>query len=64
MQLKTALEKRQTRIDEEEYEKAQLREKLDEEVWEDLKFDEIQDQEKINANLKLCDFDKDSIPKV
>ena len=64
MQLKTALEKRQTRIDEEEYEKAQLREKLDEEVWEDLKFDEIQDQEKINVNLKLCDFDKDSITKV
>ena len=67
MQLKTALEKRQTRIDEEEYEKAQLREKLDSEVWEDLKFDEFQDQEKINVDSKICDFDRDSkasAPKV
>ena len=60
MQLKTALEKRQTRIDEEEYEKAQLREKLDEEVWEDLKFDESQEVEKIEMNLKLCDFERES----
>ena len=39
MQLSTALEKRQIRIDEEEYEKTQLKEKLDEEVWEDLEFE-------------------------
>ena len=64
MQLKTALEKRQIRIDEKEYENAQLREKLDAEVWEDLKFDEFQDQEKINVDSKICDFDRDSIPKV
>ena len=39
MQLSTAIEKRQIRIDEEEYEKTQLKEKLDEEVWEDLEFE-------------------------
>ena len=33
MQLNTAIEKRQIIIDEEEYEKEQLREKLDDEVW-------------------------------
>ena len=61
MQLKTALEKRQTKIDEEEYEKAQIREKLDAEVWEDLQFDyEFPEQEKINVDSKLCDFDRDS----
>ncbi len=61
MQLKTALEKRQTKIDEEEYEKAQIREKLDAEVWEDLQFDyEFPEQEKINVDLKLCEFDRDS----
>ena len=67
LQLKTAIEKRQIRIDEKEYENAQLREKLDAEVWEDLKFDEFQDQEKINVDSKICDFDRDSrgtIPKV
>ena len=36
MQLNTAIEKRQIRKDEDEYEINQLREKLDEEVWEDL----------------------------
>ena len=60
MQLNTAIEKRQIRIDEEEYEKEQLREKLDDEVWEDLKFDEENDQESIEMNLKLLDFDKES----
>ena len=35
-QLNTAIEKRQIRKDEDEYEINQLREKLDEEVWEDL----------------------------
>ena len=60
MQLSTALEKRQIRIDEEEYERMQLREKLDDEVWEDLKFDESQEAEKIEMNLKLCDFERES----
>ena len=60
MQLSTALEKRQIRIDEEEYERMQLREKLDDEVWEDLKFDESQEAEKIEMNLKLCDFERQS----
>ena len=60
MQLNTAIEKRQIRIDEEEYEKEQMREKLDDEVWEDLKFDE-ETEESIEMNLKLCEFDRDSI---
>lgn len=60
MQLNTAIEKRQIRIDEEEYEKEQLREKLDDEVWEDLKFEEENDQESIEMNFKLLDFDKES----
>ena len=37
-QLSTALEKRQLRIDEVEYVKNQIKEKLDEEAWEDLTF--------------------------
>ena len=60
MQLNTALEKRQIRIDEEEYERMQLREKLDDEVWEDLKFDESKEKKKIEMNLKLCDFERES----
>ena len=60
MQLNTAIEKRQIRIDEEEYEKEQLREKLDDEVWEDLKFDESQDEQNFEMNLKLLDYDRDS----
>ena len=40
MQLSTAIEKRQIRKDESEYEKNQLRAKLDEEVWEDLVYEE------------------------
>ena len=60
MQLNTAIEKRQIRIDEEEYEREQLREKLDDEVWEDLKFEEENDQESIEMNFKLLDFDKES----
>ena len=43
-----------------EYEKEQLREKLDDEVWEDLKFEEENDQESIEMNFKLLDFDKES----
>ena len=58
--MNTAIEKRQIIIDEEEYEKEQLREKLDDEVWEDLKFDEKNDQESIEMNLKLLDFDRES----
>ena len=49
MQLSTAMEKRQIRIDEEEYEKNQIREKLDEEVWEDLTFNN-DDQPTIEMN--------------
>ena len=40
MQLQTAIERRQMKKDEKEYEKNLLKEKLDEEVWEDLDFDD------------------------
>lgn len=40
MQLTTAIEKRKMRKDEKEYERSQLREKLDEEVWEDLTYED------------------------
>ena len=59
MQLSTALEKRQLRKDEIEYEKNQMREKLDEEVWEDLTFDN-EEQPSIEMNdmtNKLLDTD-------
>ena len=49
MQLKTAIEKRQLQKDEKEYEKAQLREKIDEEVWEDLVFEEDIDSVELNV---------------
>ena len=62
MQVNTALEKRQIRIDEEEYEKEQLREKLDDEVWEDLKFDEDSERESVEMDVKICDFERDSNP--
>ena len=48
MQLDTALEKRQIKKDEEEYLKNQLKEKLDEEVWEDLVLDEEINENKEN----------------
>ena len=51
MQLNTAVEKRQLRRDEEEYERNQLREKLDEEVWEDLVYEE-NDNEVVEMNVK------------
>ena len=51
MQLGTAIEKRQLRKDEKEYEKNQLREKLDEEVWEDLVYEE-NDNDSIELNIK------------
>ena len=51
MQLSTAIEKRQLRIDEEEYEKNLLREKLDDEVWEDLEFEEG-DSDMVELNPK------------
>ena len=54
MQLNTCLEKRQMRIDEEEYEKNQLRERLDEEVWEDLEYEEEGDSE-IKDTIILTD---------
>ena len=58
MQLSTAFEKRQIRIDEEEYEKNQLKEKLDEEVWEDLTFED--EQPSLDMNVKLLDIKPDS----
>ncbi len=58
MQLSTAIEKRQIRIDEEEYEKNQLKEKLDEEVWEDLTFED--EQPSLDMNVKLLDIKPDS----
>ena len=48
MQLGTAIEKKQLKKDEKEYEKNQLREKLDEEVWEDLVYEESE-----NDNIEL-----------
>ena len=61
MQLNTAIEKRQIRIDEEEYEKEQMKEKLDDEVWEDLKFEEDAEQESAELNQKILDFDRESM---
>ena len=58
MQLSTAIEKRQIRIDEEEYEKNQLREKLDEEVWEDLTFDE--EPKSLEMNNPLLEINTDN----
>jgi len=58
MQLSTAIEKRQIRIDEEEYEKNQLKEKLDEEVWEDLIFED--EPASLEMNVKLLDVRNDS----
>jgi len=49
MQLSTAIEKRQIRIDEEEYEKNQLKERLDEEAWEDLEYEEDNESSDINT---------------
>ena len=59
MQLSTAIEKRQTRIDEEEYEKNQLKEKLDEEVWEDLLFEEEPSLELNNHLLEVKEIDEE-----
>ena len=56
MQLHTAIEKRQLRQDEEEYERSQLREKLDEEVWEDLVIEEDNDM----IELDVKDKDKNN----
>ena len=58
MQLSSAIEKRQIRIDEEEYEKNQLKERLDDEVWEDLIFEE--DQQSLESNNLLTDIDPDN----
>ena len=57
-QCSTAIEKRQTRIDEEEYEKNQLKEKLDEEVWEDLIFEE--DPQSLEVTNLLTNIDSDN----
>ena len=52
MQLSTAIERRQDKKEEKEYERNQLREKLDEEVWEDLEYEEGDDNELIELNPK------------
>lgn len=52
MQLNTAIEKRQLRQDEKEYEISQLREKLDEEVWEDLVIEEDNDMIELDVKDK------------
>ena len=53
MQLGTAIEKRKIRKDENEYERNQLREKLDEEVWEDLVYEEdVNNDNDNNSNNK------------
>ena len=49
MQLSTAIEKRQIRIDEEAYERNQLKERLDEEAWEDLEYEEDNESSDINT---------------
>ena len=63
MQLHTAIEKRQIRKDEQEYEKTQLREKLDEEVWEDLIFDE-ESKDMIELNVQDKDRNKEKIENI
>ena len=63
MQLHTAIEKRQIRKDEQEYEKTQLREKLDEEVWEDLIFDE-DSKDMIELNVQDKDRNKEKIENI
>jgi len=51
MQLSSAIEKRQIRKDEKEYEKTELKGRLDEEVWEDLEYEEENDDE-VEINIK------------
>ena len=63
MQLHTAIEKRQIRKDEQEYEKTQLREKLDEEVWEYLIFDE-ESKDMIELNVQDKDRNKEKIENI
>ncbi len=63
MQLHTAIEKRQIRKDEQEYEKTQLREKLEEEVWEDLIFDE-ESKDMIELNVQDKDRNKEKIENI
>ena len=60
MQLNTAIEKRQIKKDEDEYERSQLREKLDEEVWEDLIFEE-EDTNNDMIELDVKDKNKNKI---
>ena len=51
MQLNSAIEKRQIKKDEKEYQKNELKERLDEEVWEDLEYEEA-DTESVEINIK------------
>ena len=51
MQLNSAIEKRQIKKDEKEYQKNELKERLDEEVWEDLEYEE-EDTDSIEINSK------------
>ena len=60
MQLSTAIEKRQIRLDEEEYEKNQLKEKLDDEVWEDLEFDDESQAQSLDMNNQLYEINPNS----
>jgi palmitoyltransferase len=65
MQLSTACEKRQLRREEEEYERNQLREKLDEEVWEDLVYegdDNESESDLVELDVKNDDKNIDERP--
>ena len=53
MQLGTAIEKRKTKKEEKEYQRAQLKEKLDEEVWEDLVLEEEEDNNENDGIIEL-----------
>ena len=61
MQLNTSIEKRQIKKDEDEYERTQLREKLDEEVWEDLVFEEDGNNDMIELDVQDKNKNKDEI---
>jgi len=51
MQIGSAIEKRQIKKDEKEYQKTELKERLDEEVWEDLEYEE-EDAEAAENDIK------------
>ena len=47
-------------LNEEEYEKNQLKEKLDDEVWEDLEFDDESQAQSLDMNNQLYEIDPNS----